>query len=175
MCDRWRRPLARRRDNGAYLLVSHVRRAVSGFYSRKVAWTAVQTNAVGEAVWASMSSVRVVLLHALPFDERMWQAERDLAPGMVIAPSLYRLGETLEDRAYGVLALVGDEPFVVVGCSAGGSCALEVAPSGARPSSGSRAGRGEGGCATRPGLAGRSRLPAFVTGLCCLRALIDER
>ena len=66
----------------------------------------------------------MVLLFTLPFDGRVWQAERDLAQGRVVAPSLYRLGETLEDWAQGVLALVGDDPFVVVGCSAGGSCAL---------------------------------------------------
>lgn len=100
---------------------------MSGFHFREVARTAVQANAVGGAVWGSMSGVRVVLLHALPFDGRMWQAERDLAPGGVVAPSLYRLGETLEDWAQGVIALVGDEPVLVVGCSVGGSCALEVA------------------------------------------------
>jgi len=71
--------------------------------------------------------VRVVLLHGLPFDGRMWEGERELVPGGTIAPALYRLGESLEEWAQGVLALVGEEPIVVVGCSAGGSCALEVA------------------------------------------------
>jgi pimeloyl-ACP methyl ester carboxylesterase len=71
--------------------------------------------------------VRVVLLHALPFDGRMWRAERDLLGGEALAPSLYRFGTRLEDWARGVLDLVGDEPLVVVGCSVGGSCALEVA------------------------------------------------
>jgi pimeloyl-ACP methyl ester carboxylesterase len=68
-----------------------------------------------------------VLLHAPPFDGRMWRAEGDLVPGGTFAPSLYRLGETLEEWAQGVLASVGDDPLVVVGCSVGGSCALEVA------------------------------------------------
>jgi pimeloyl-ACP methyl ester carboxylesterase len=72
-------------------------------------------------------SVRLVLLHALPFDERMWRAERDLVGGATVAPSLYRFGATLEEWAQGVLGLVGDDPLVVVGCSIGGSCALEVA------------------------------------------------
>jgi pimeloyl-ACP methyl ester carboxylesterase len=71
--------------------------------------------------------VRVVLLHALPFDRRMWRAEQDLLGGEALAPSLYRFGARLEDWARGVLDLVGDEPLVVVGCSVGGSCALEVA------------------------------------------------
>jgi pimeloyl-ACP methyl ester carboxylesterase len=71
--------------------------------------------------------VRLVLLHALPFDGRMWHAERGLVPGDVVAPSLYGLGATVEQWAHGVLALVGDDPLVVVGCSVGGSCALEVA------------------------------------------------
>jgi pimeloyl-ACP methyl ester carboxylesterase len=71
--------------------------------------------------------MRVVLLHALPFGGEMWAGERDLAGGATIAPTLYGLGESLEEWAQGVLALVGDEPCVVVGCSVGGSCALEVA------------------------------------------------
>jgi pimeloyl-ACP methyl ester carboxylesterase len=71
--------------------------------------------------------VRLVLLHALPFGGDMWRAERDLLPGATLAPSLYGLGTTLEEWAHGVLALAGDEPLVVVGCSVGGSCALEVA------------------------------------------------
>ncbi|HEV7758841.1 MAG TPA: alpha/beta fold hydrolase, partial [Acidimicrobiales bacterium] len=71
--------------------------------------------------------MRVVLLHALPFDGRMWRAERDLLGSEALAPSLYRFGARLEDWAQGVLDLVGGEPLVVVGCSVGGSCALEIA------------------------------------------------
>lgn len=71
--------------------------------------------------------MRLVLLHALPFDGRMWHAERDLLPGRALAPTLYGFGATVEDWARGVLALAGDEALVVVGCSAGGSCALEIA------------------------------------------------
>jgi pimeloyl-ACP methyl ester carboxylesterase len=71
--------------------------------------------------------MQVVLLHALPFDGRMWAGEGDVAGGATIAPNLYGLGDSLEEWAQGVLALVGDEPCVVVGCSVGGSCALEVA------------------------------------------------
>jgi pimeloyl-ACP methyl ester carboxylesterase len=72
-------------------------------------------------------AVRVVLLHALPFDGGMWRAVPDLAGVETLAPSLYQFGRTLQDWAHGVLALVRDDPLVVVGCSIGGSCALEVA------------------------------------------------
>jgi pimeloyl-ACP methyl ester carboxylesterase len=72
-------------------------------------------------------AVRVVLLHALPFDRGMWRAVPDLAGVETLAPSLYQFGRTLQDWAHGVLALVGEDPLVVVGCSIGGSCALEVA------------------------------------------------
>ena len=69
----------------------------------------------------------VVLLHALPFDGRMWRAEEEWLPGPTFAPTLYRFGTSLQEWAQGVLAGAPDEPFVVVGCSVGGSCALEVA------------------------------------------------
>ena len=69
----------------------------------------------------------VVLLHALPFDGRMWQAEQAWLPGPTLAPTLYRFGSTLEDWASGVLHVAPADPFVIVGCSIGGSCALEVA------------------------------------------------
>jgi pimeloyl-[acyl-carrier protein] methyl ester esterase len=69
----------------------------------------------------------VVLLHALPFDGRMWRAEGEWLPARTFAPTLYPLGTSLEAWAQGVLAGAPDEPFVVVGCSVGGSCALEVA------------------------------------------------
>jgi pimeloyl-ACP methyl ester carboxylesterase len=57
----------------------------------------------------------------------MWRAEQQALPAGTLAPTLYRLGTTLEEWAHGVLDLAGHEPFVVVGCSVGGSCALEVA------------------------------------------------
>jgi hypothetical protein len=47
----------------------------------------------------------------------MWRTERDLLPGETLAPSLYEFGETLEEWGRGVLALVGDDPLVVVGRS----------------------------------------------------------
>lgn len=44
-----------------------------------------------------VESARLVLLHALPFDARMWQAELDWLPDNTLAPSLYRLGPTMAD------------------------------------------------------------------------------
>jgi pimeloyl-ACP methyl ester carboxylesterase len=52
----------------------------------------------------------------------MWVAERD-----VVAPALYGLGDSVEEWAAAVLDLAAPEPCVVVGCSVGGSCALEMA------------------------------------------------
>ena len=51
----------------------------------------------------------------------------DLLPGVTLAPNLYDLGETLQEWAASVLALTNDDQLIVVGCSIGGSCALEVA------------------------------------------------
>lgn len=45
----------------------------------------------------------------------------------VLAPNLYELGVSVEAWAAGVLQRIGTEPCVVVGCSVGGSCALEIA------------------------------------------------
>ncbi len=57
----------------------------------------------------------------------MWKNEELLPCDSTIAPSLYRFGDSLEQWAEGVLDLCGAGPLVVVGSSAGGSCALEVA------------------------------------------------
>jgi pimeloyl-ACP methyl ester carboxylesterase len=71
--------------------------------------------------------MQIVFLHALPFDGRMWSAESDLVDGRVLAPRLYELGDSVDEWAAAVLKLAGPEPCVVVGCSVGGSCALEIA------------------------------------------------
>ena len=51
----------------------------------------------------------------------------DLVPGSTIAPTLYRLGKSVEEWAAEALQLTTSNRLVVVGCSVGGSCALEVA------------------------------------------------
>jgi pimeloyl-ACP methyl ester carboxylesterase len=62
--------------------------------------------------------VNVVYLHAFPLDERMWEPET--------GPHLYSLGSTLEEWAEAILASERD-PFVAVGASMGGYCALALA------------------------------------------------
>jgi pimeloyl-ACP methyl ester carboxylesterase len=71
--------------------------------------------------------VTVVLLHALPLDERMWEENRDaLAGHEVVAPRLYDLGSSMEDWARAALErFEGDA--VVVGASMGGYCGLALA------------------------------------------------
>ncbi|MGV3550824.1 alpha/beta fold hydrolase [Rhizobium sp.] len=73
------------------------------------------------------ADVGLLFLHALPLDGRMWAAQTALFPGKSHAPTLYGLGDTLSDWASVALAEVPEERIVVVGCSVGGSCALEVA------------------------------------------------
>ncbi|MEY2469049.1 MAG: hypothetical protein QOF21_1747 [Actinomycetota bacterium] len=70
--------------------------------------------------------MRVVFLHAFPLDGRMWQTSADLWPDASVAPTLYGLGETMTSWANRVLAMVPTGRLVLVGCSMGGSCALEM-------------------------------------------------
>jgi pimeloyl-ACP methyl ester carboxylesterase len=68
-----------------------------------------------------------VLLHPLPLDGSIWPAELwDLADS-VLAPTLYSSGGSLRDWAAAVLDRAEPGPYVVVGNSVGGSCALELA------------------------------------------------
>jgi pimeloyl-ACP methyl ester carboxylesterase len=63
----------------------------------------------------------LLLLHALPLDERMWEAQP-----AAVAPRLYGRGSSMEGWARGILAEVPGD-LVVVGASMGGYCALEIA------------------------------------------------
>jgi 3-oxoadipate enol-lactonase len=73
--------------------------------------------------------VKVLLLHAFPLDERMWESQREaLADHDVIAPRLYGRGPTMDARAESVAAETEGE-LVVVGASMGGYCALALARS----------------------------------------------
>jgi pimeloyl-ACP methyl ester carboxylesterase len=69
----------------------------------------------------------LLLLHALPLDGSMWAAQLDLRPMATYAPTLYGLGNRVEDWAAEALRLPTGNKLIVVGCSVGGSCALEVA------------------------------------------------
>jgi pimeloyl-ACP methyl ester carboxylesterase len=71
--------------------------------------------------------VKVVLLHAFPLDERMWEPQLEsLRDYDVVAPRLYGRGQTIDDYAASVLAEVDDE-LVLVGASLGGYAALAMA------------------------------------------------
>lgn len=71
--------------------------------------------------------MKLVLLHALPFDGHMWDNTSSSTIADVIAPSLFGRGESIQEWAAGVLRQVGSDDLIVVGASVGGSCALEVA------------------------------------------------
>jgi 3-oxoadipate enol-lactonase len=67
--------------------------------------------------------VSLVLLHAFPLDERMWEP---LGRDDAVAPRLYGLGTTMDEWAEAVLEQV-DGPFLACGASMGGYCALAIA------------------------------------------------
>lgn len=73
--------------------------------------------------------MKVVLLHAWPLDERMWEpqlAGLRQAGFDPVTPRLYGRGASIEAWAAELLAEVGG-PFVVVGASMGGYTALALA------------------------------------------------
>lgn len=57
----------------------------------------------------------------------MWVNQMELLPGATYAPTLYSHGDRIEGWAAEALALAKGNRLIVVGCSVGGSCALEVA------------------------------------------------
>src|SRR5918996_5744086 len=72
--------------------------------------------------------MKVVLLHAFPLDETMWEPQREVLDGHeVVAPNLYALGgNSIDDWAEALLEQV-EGPFVAVGASMGGYVALAMA------------------------------------------------
>ena len=69
----------------------------------------------------------VLLLHAFPLDNGMWEPQRAaLAGHEVIAPRLYSRGQTMDDWASSIAGET-DGDFAVVGASMGGYCALALA------------------------------------------------
>ena len=71
--------------------------------------------------------MNVLLLHAFPLDERMWEPQRAaLADHEVTAPRLYGRGQTMAAWAESV-ADEADGELAVVGASMGGYCALALA------------------------------------------------
>jgi pimeloyl-ACP methyl ester carboxylesterase len=70
--------------------------------------------------------VNVLLLHAFPLDERMWEPQLGaLSDHEVHAPTLYPLGSSMDEWADALLAQV-DGPLLVCGASMGGYCALAL-------------------------------------------------
>ncbi|WP_454010870.1 alpha/beta fold hydrolase [Aquamicrobium terrae] len=69
----------------------------------------------------------LLLLHALPLDGSMWAEQAKLLPEATYAPTLYSLGDCIEAWANEALKLTAGNRIIVVGCSVGGSCALEIA------------------------------------------------
>ena len=67
----------------------------------------------------------LLLLHAFPLDERMWEPQREAFPDAV-APNLYRLGNSMDAWAEAVLDRV-EGRFAVCGASMGGYGALAFA------------------------------------------------
>ncbi|MDA1101925.1 MAG: alpha/beta hydrolase [Proteobacteria bacterium] len=87
----------------------------------------IRSNSMNEKDVPPTEKLGLLLLHALPLDGSMWANQMDLFPGPTYAPTLYGLGNTVEAWAAEVLRLATNDQLVVVGCSIGGSCALEVA------------------------------------------------
>lgn len=71
--------------------------------------------------------LELLFLHALPLDGTMWAGQMHLLPRSTFAPTLYTLGDSVEAWAAAALKLVKGDRLVVVGCSVGGSCAIELA------------------------------------------------
>jgi pimeloyl-ACP methyl ester carboxylesterase len=70
--------------------------------------------------------MRIVLLHAFPLDERMWEPQRDGLHGHeLLTPRLYGRGRTMDEWAVALLDEIPGE-LVLVGASMGGYCALEM-------------------------------------------------
>ncbi len=57
----------------------------------------------------------------------MWDKQLSIAPSRSVAPTLYRLGDSLEDWAARSLEAAGAQPTIAIGASMGGSCAIEMA------------------------------------------------
>jgi pimeloyl-ACP methyl ester carboxylesterase len=71
--------------------------------------------------------MNVLLLHAFPLDERMWEPQRPaLAEHNVVVPRLYGRGRTMDAWADSIAGETQGE-LAVVGASMGGYCALALA------------------------------------------------
>ncbi len=73
-----------------------------------------------ERIWNFYYSMRCLWMDR-------WAAQLDLLPGATYAPTLYGFGDRVEDWAAEASKLPRGDQVIIVSCSVGGSCALEVA------------------------------------------------
>src|SRR5262245_48772589 len=71
--------------------------------------------------------LELLFLHALPLDGSTWAGQKQLIPGSTHTPTLYPFGDSIEAWAAAALKVAKGDRLIVVGCSVGGSCALELA------------------------------------------------
>jgi 3-oxoadipate enol-lactonase len=70
--------------------------------------------------------MKVVLLHAFPFDPGMWQPQQAMLAGHeVVTPTIYGRGNAMDAWASSLLDEI-DGAFVAIGASMGGGCALAM-------------------------------------------------
>lgn len=69
----------------------------------------------------------LLLLHALPLDGSMWTDFQDILPGSTFTPTLYDTGNSMKEWVEAALRQASTHRLVVVGCSVGASCAIEIA------------------------------------------------
>ncbi len=70
--------------------------------------------------------MKIVLLHAFPFDTAMWEPQQPVLEGHdVVAPTIYGRGNSMDAWASSILGEV-EGLFVAVGASMGGGCALAM-------------------------------------------------
>src|SRR5258707_9280720 len=87
----------------------------------------LRQSALHTAVMTTGDKLELLFLHALPLDGSMWAGQKQLLPGSTFTPTLYPFGDSIEAWAAAALKLAKGDRLVVVGCSVGGSCALELA------------------------------------------------
>jgi pimeloyl-ACP methyl ester carboxylesterase len=72
--------------------------------------------------------MKVVLLHAFPLDERMWESQREALGGYdVVTPNLYDLGGNSIEGWSGRILEQHEDELAVVGASVGGYVGLAMA------------------------------------------------
>jgi len=89
-------------------------------------WIASLSLAMTKHEFSLGISLELLFLHALPLDGSMWCGQRMLLPGATHTPTLYSFGDGIGAWASGALKQTKSDRLIVVGCSVGGSCALEI-------------------------------------------------